>query len=259
MADDPGRAGGPRGIRAGALASSCHGAGRGSSLVRSIRGRSRIRASGGGARPRPLGACGAARRLTASPRGREAAGGSGRASSSSVACVLGVQSRVFRNTLETRASNVGPTPSRRGKTDVRPSGPAQGVAKRARSAQGLRAGAGRARLPPGPGARRRPQCVCALGCNRACFATPFGDQLERRSYPSGRGKTDVRPSGPGARRCAAHPNCDRNSAARRPGAARARGAADAATTARPRPLDAAVSAAQHPTRHADAPTRTGLE
>ena len=50
-------------------------------------------------------------------------GASRRASSSSVACVLGVRSRVFRNSFGDAASNVGPTPSRRGKTDVRRAGP----------------------------------------------------------------------------------------------------------------------------------------
>ena len=51
------------------------------------------------------------------------------------------------------ASNVGPTPCRRGKTDVRPGGTAQGVAEHPRSAQGLRgapqAGGDRALLPAG--------------------------------------------------------------------------------------------------------------
>ena len=48
--------------------------------------------------------------------------------------------RLSQHLLKPRTSNVGPTPSRRGKTDVRPRGAAQGVAKRTRTAKGLRAG-----------------------------------------------------------------------------------------------------------------------
>ncbi len=64
--------------------------------------------------------------LTASPREREAAGGSGPASSSSGACALGAIVRVSQHLLQPRGSNVGPTPSGRGKTDVRPRAPGGG-------------------------------------------------------------------------------------------------------------------------------------
>ena len=80
------------------------------------------------------------RRRTASPRGSKLGAVRGTRRRPQARAPGGAIARVSPRLLGPRASNVGPTPSRQGKTDVRPSDPAEGVGKDTRSAQILRTG-----------------------------------------------------------------------------------------------------------------------
>ena len=129
-----------------------------------------LRDAVGRPRGRPRGACAAPRaRLLQHRGGREVGGGSRRASSSSGACELGVQSRVFRNTFWSRGrrTSVLPPPDG-GRPTFDRAARAQGVVKGARSAQGLRAG----RPPTRDGATGAPTAATPLSLDAAVSAAP---------------------------------------------------------------------------------------
>ena len=140
-----------------------------------------------GCRAAPVGA---ARRLQ-HHRGegrRPAVRGARRRPQARVPC--GCKRACFATASGAPGSNVGPTPSRRGKTDVRPRGPAQGVAKGARSAQGLRAG-DRRRERSGRRPRPPPLLPPRCGCKHRA------EQQTRRGRPTVASPTSRQPSSPG--------------------------------------------------------------
>ena len=108
--------------------------------------------------------------------------------------------RVSQHLLKSRASNVGPTPSRRGKTDVRPCAAAEGAAQHARSAQELRG-------PPGgkPAARAqlrapRPPPLPFPRCGSQRRAPPRRTRTTSRRLPA-RWPSPSTATAPGRRSC----------------------------------------------------------
>ena len=110
----------------------------------------------------------------------------------------GAIARVSHHPLETRTSNVGPTPSRGGKTDVRPSAPAKGVAKGARTAQDSAPApsAGAAEVSWRKVARRPLQDTCARKRPRTFRPPPTPSPhlvlLKRRAAPRRRAERAIR-------------------------------------------------------------------
>ena len=112
------------------------------------------------------------RRRTASPRGSKLGAVRGTRRRPQARAPGGAIARVSPRLLGPRASNVGPTPSRQGKTDVRPSDPAEGVGKDTRSAQILRTGTRR---------RERMELSCPEVARRPLARTPPQERDRERA------------------------------------------------------------------------------